>query len=201
MFFRVPEASPDLSLVRAVQQKVGSPSVVVAARTLSFFGEHAAGWLAIGAVGAIIDKPRRREWCEATALVAASHALSIVVKQVVRRPRPAAEGVHTFASTHGKLSFPSSHAASTTTAALVYGRLAGLSLAPVLVPPMALSRLVLGVHYPTDVLAGSALGALVAGIGPQRLRRTMRQISSSSTLIPAAARTILLSGERSGRNS
>lgn len=32
----------------------------------------------------------------------------------------------------------------------------------VVVPAMALSRLVLGVHYPSDVLAGAAVGAVVA---------------------------------------
>jgi len=40
----------------------------------------------------------------------------------------------------------------------------------VLVPPMALSRLVLGVHYPSDVVAGSLLGAAVAA-GARRVAR------------------------------
>ena len=37
-------------------------------------------------------------------------------------------------------------------------------IAPLLVPPMALSRILLGVHYPSDVAFGVALGAAVAGI-------------------------------------
>jgi membrane-associated phospholipid phosphatase len=42
------------------------------------------------------------------------------------------------------------------------GRATGLGLPAILVPPMALSRLVLGVHYPSDVLTGVAVGAVVA---------------------------------------
>ena len=64
--------------------------------------------------------------------------------------------------TPSRLSFPSAHATSTTAAAVLFGGLLGRRLVPVLVPPMALSRLVLGVHYPTDVAAGALLGAGVA---------------------------------------
>lgn len=44
------------------------------------------------------------------------------------------------------------------------GRATGLPLPVVLVPPMALSRILLGVHYPSDVAVGVALGATVGAI-------------------------------------
>jgi membrane-associated phospholipid phosphatase len=43
-------------------------------------------------------------------------------------------------------------------------RVTGLPLPALLVPPMALSRLVLGVHYPSDVITGVAVGAAVAKV-------------------------------------
>ena len=48
-------------------------------------------------------------------------------------------------------------------------RATGLPLPALLVPPMALSRLVLGVHYPSDVITGVAVGAAVAkAVGSSR---------------------------------
>ncbi|AOW95156.1 hypothetical protein BFN03_17130 [Rhodococcus sp. WMMA185] len=149
--------------MQTVQSRIASkPGVVSTARGMSHFGEHALGWVAVAGVGAALDKPRRREWVAAGVGAVGAHAASIVIKRVVRRPRPDDPSIQVNVSTPSKLSFPSSHATSTTAAAVLLGRLTGLPLPAMLVPPMLLSRLVLGVHYPTDVLAGSALGAASA---------------------------------------
>jgi membrane-associated phospholipid phosphatase len=102
--------------------------------------------------------------------VAAAHGTSIAVKRVVRRQRPVDPSVEVLAGTPSQLSFPSSHAASTTAAAVLYGGLLRRRLTPALVLPMLISRLVLGVHYPSDVLVGSALGAAIGAGMRRRLR-------------------------------
>lgn len=153
----------EVRILQTVQGTIGAaPAVVKAARGMSHFGEHALGWVAVAGVGAALDKPRRRRWAGVAVGALGAHAASIVIKRVVRRPRPNDPSVQVNVSTPSKLSFPSSHATSTTAAAVLLGRLTGLPLPAVLIPPMLLSRLVLGVHYPTDVLAGSALGAVSA---------------------------------------
>jgi membrane-associated phospholipid phosphatase len=162
-----PAAKPpaEVKIINAVQGTIGrDPRVLAAARGMSHFGEHALGWLAIGALGALVDKSRRREWVGVAVGAFGAHAASVVIKRVVRRPRPDDPSVRINVSTPSKLSFPSSHATSTTAAAVLLGKLTGLPLPAVLVPPMLLSRVVLGVHYPSDVLAGSALGAASAAV-------------------------------------
>jgi hypothetical protein len=165
-----PERSLEVNALAKVQRTIGKPPVVRAAHGLSLFGEHAAGWFAVGLIGAAVDRERRRDWLTGAVGVVAAHAASIAVKRVVRRQRPIDESVEVLVKTPSSLSFPSSHATSTTAAAVVYSGLTGRNLVPVLVPPMLVSRLVLGVHYPSDVLAGSALGAVVGGLVRRKLR-------------------------------
>lgn len=155
-------APAEVKIIEAVQGAIATPPVIAAARGMSHFGEHALGWMAVAAVGALADKPRRRQWAGVAVGAVGAHAASIVIKRIVRRPRPHAPSVQVNVGTPSKLSFPSSHATSTTAAAVLLGKLTGLPLPAVLVPPMLLSRVVLGVHYPSDVLAGSALGAASA---------------------------------------
>ncbi|RKT84245.1 5'-phosphoribosyl-monophospho-decaprenol phosphatase [Saccharopolyspora antimicrobica] len=165
--------TPETVALRKVQGALAKPAVVKTARAMSLFGEHAGGWLAIGAIGALVDRQRRGEWLTAAAGVAVAHGASIAIKRVVRRRRPSDPEVQVLVGTPSKLSFPSSHATSTTAAAVLYGGLTGKKLTPALVPPMMVSRLVLGVHYPSDVVAGSALGGAVAW-GVRRFMRRRR---------------------------
>ncbi len=170
----IPPAGAEVRVLEAVQGALARPSVVTVARGMSLFGEHAAGWLALGAVGALVDRRRRRDWLAATAAVAVAHGASVGVKRVVRRPRPDHPRVQVLVGTPSRLSFPSAHATSTTAAAVLFGALLRKPLVAALVPPMALSRMVLGVHYPTDVVAGSLLGAAVA-VAARRGRRASRK--------------------------
>jgi decaprenylphosphoryl-5-phosphoribose phosphatase len=167
--------SAEIAVLRRVQSAIAKPAVVKVARGMSLFGEHSAGWLVVGAVGALADRSRRKDWLVATGTVFAAHCASVVVKRVVKRTRPDDESVQVLVGTPSRLSFPSAHATSTTAAAVLYGGLLGRRLSPVLVPPMLLSRMVLGVHYPSDVVAGSVLGAAIGGIVRRKLNRRRKE--------------------------
>lgn len=152
-------------IVAAQAALAGRPGALPAARALSHFGEHSIGWLVVASAGAVLVPRRRREWLLAGAGTFAAHAAAVLVKRLVRRRRPHHPAVAVNVGTPSRLSFPSAHATSTTAAAILLGRATGLppGLCPaVLVPPMALSRILLGVHYPSDVVFGVALGVAVA---------------------------------------
>lgn len=143
----------------------GRPGVLATARAMSHFGEHSLGWLVLSALGALAFPRRRRDWIAAGVGTFAAHAAAVVIKRVVKRTRPDHPDIEVNVGTPSRLSFPSAHATGTTAAAMLIGRAAGLpmvALPALLVPPMALSRLVLGVHYPSDVATGVVVGAVVA---------------------------------------
>ena len=157
-----PVRGEDAALV-AVQSAVGRRSgVLPVARAMSFFGEHSLGWLALAGLGALLAPGRRREFIAAGVGTFGAHAAAVLIKRVVKRTRPDHPAIAVNVGTPSALSFPSAHATSTTAAAMLLCRATRSPLPLVLVPAMALSRLVLGVHYPTDVLAGAAVGAAVA---------------------------------------
>ncbi|MFE2379008.1 phosphatase PAP2 family protein [Streptomyces sp. NPDC059398] len=165
----------DRRLLSAIRDCGTDPRVGGAARALSLSGEHGALWLAAGLTGAVADRERRTAWLRATALIGTAHLVSMGVKRVVRRPRPRpAAGPPPLVRTAGRHSFPSSHASSAVAAAVAFGALrpAGRRLVTPLAAAMCVSRLVVGVHYPTDVAAGALLGGVTAGLGAKWMRGT-----------------------------
>ncbi|MCF4139996.1 phosphatase PAP2 family protein [Streptomyces sp. Tue 6430] len=156
------ETGIDHRILTAVHARGADPRLAAAARALSRAGEHGTLWLAAGLAGAALDGARRGAWLRATALTAGAHLAGMGVKRIVRRPRPT--HVEHLVRTAGRHSFPSAHATSAAAAAVAYGALGAYAVPP-LAAAMCLSRLVVGVHYPSDVAAGAALGALAARIG------------------------------------
>ena len=152
----------ETALVVVQATLAGRPGVLPAARALSHFGEHSAGWVGVAALGAVLAPRRRRAWLTAGVGAFAAHAAAVVIKRVVKRARPNHPAIAVNVATPSRLSFPSAHATSTTAAAILIGRAIGSRLPWLVIPPMALSRLVLGVHYPSDVLTGVVVGAVTA---------------------------------------
>jgi undecaprenyl-diphosphatase len=134
-------------------------------RRFSRLGEHGLVWYGVGAAGVLVDGRRRGRWLRATAVVGGSYLISTSIKMAIGRKRPLVEDLPHLMATPTGLSFPSSHSSSSFAAARAYGRL--LPSVPLYAAAcaMAFSRLYLGVHYPSDIAAGAALGSVLGTLG------------------------------------
>lgn len=158
------EMNLDERLLRVARTRGHSPGAERAVARFSKLGEHGGIWLAMGVVGMAVDRERRDRWRRMTRTIAGTYAVNTAIKFAVRRRRPELPGLPPLTGTATRLSFPSAHASTSFAAAGLYRRL-GLP-APALyglASALALSRLYLGVHYPSDVLAGALFGSAVAG--------------------------------------
>ena len=155
----------DLALYRRARSLAHTPDTVAWVRRYSHLGEHGALWLVSGAAAALVDSRRRRRWLRATAAVGAAYATSTSIKLAVGRQRPAIEDLPHLMATPTGLSFPSSHTTSSFAAARAFGALVPGPPLQIAAAAMGLSRLYLGVHYPSDVAAGMALGLAIGNLG------------------------------------
>ena len=106
--------------------------------------------------------------------------VGLVLKPLVGRLRPCedmADVIRVAAECRGGWSFPSNHAANAAalTTALGYGFRRSLVYCVPLVLAVGVSRIYLGLHYPSDVAAGYAVGAVCGIAAAWVIHRVGRQ--------------------------
>jgi len=105
----------------------------------------------------------------------AADSLSFLVKDFAQRERPfvAHPSIHPLYVVHSS-SFPAGHAATAFAGAVLLSVLAPRAAAAfiALATLIGVSRVYVGVHYPTDVLAGAVIGAAVGAVAAVVALRT-----------------------------
>ncbi|MGH2894455.1 MAG: phosphatase PAP2 family protein [Solirubrobacteraceae bacterium] len=129
---------------------------------LSRATDHSDAWLLAALAGAALDRRRRERWLDAGSRVALVELSSQAIKRVAPRDRPQLRDLPALAPTPSTRSFPSSHTAAAVAAIASFGGLLPDALLRSLAGVTAFSRLYLGVHFPSDVIAGAALGRALA---------------------------------------
>lgn len=148
--------------MRWVRAQARSRRATAVVRHYSHLGEHGAAWVVLGLAGIAIDSSRRRDWATGLVGVGTAYVVNTSLKQVARRPRPNFPDLPPLIDTPGPLSFPSSHSASSAAAVVGFAGLVPTTPLVVAASTMAISRVHLGVHYPSDIAVGATLGTLVA---------------------------------------
>jgi len=168
----------DQAVLRFMRTKAPHDAATEAVfKTLGTIGEYAAVWVAVGIAGAAFDAPRRPRWLKGAATGPAAVIINYAVKVAIGRERPLIEDHPPLARAPSKLSFPSAHTTSSFAAATAFGRVEPRARLPLygLAAGICLSRPYLGMHYPSDVLAGALLGTLIGGLVPGVGERTLEE--------------------------
>jgi membrane-associated phospholipid phosphatase len=160
----------DTSLLRWMRTRGHTPGVEKAMKVVGKAGNNGAVWVVVGAVLAAIDPSRREAWLICAALGPIAICLNYGVKLLVKRPRPVLEGLPPLGGAPSSLSFPSAHAFSSFAVATAMFRVDPATAGALLVAlVLSLGRPYLGMHYPSDVLAGALLGVALGLIVPLSL--------------------------------
>ena len=158
----------DRRILRFMRTRGHTPAAEGAMKALGTAGEWGAVWAVIALGAALADDERRGRWLRAAPVAPVAVGLNYLVKLAVRRDRPRLRRLPPLAGAPSALSFPSAHATASLAAATAMGRVMPGARLPLyaLAGAICLTRPYLGMHYPSDVLAGAALGVVIGDAWP-----------------------------------
>ena len=146
------------------QQVLRQPWLDPAVRFYTHLGDRGLVWMALCALLLLFPKTRRAGLAGALALALSMVCTNLVLKPLFSRVRPwlVLEGLMPLVAERDPHSFPSGHSSAALAAAVAWWRLLPRPWRWVAMgcgAVMALSRLYVGVHFPSDVLCGALVGA------------------------------------------
>ncbi|NLK39439.1 MAG: phosphatase PAP2 family protein [Clostridiales bacterium] len=146
-----------------IQTVIRSAPLDLFMKIITTLGDAGILWILACLVMLIFKKTRIVGIAGAISLIAEFLCVNVVLKNIIQRARPyeVIEGLNILIATPHDYSFPSGHAGSAFAVAIVM-----LLMLPkrwgipalIMASLMALSRLYVGVHFPTDVIAGALIG-------------------------------------------
>ena len=163
----------DGNILLYIQEHIRNPYLTAFFSGITKLGDAGAFWIALTILLLVFARTRKAGFVTAVALICSTLIAIVFLKNIINRARPydVIEGLILIGSRQLDASFPSGHTSTafTCVAALwKYLKKPYAVLLLVLATLIALSRLYIGVHYPSDVVAGLLIG-VVCGVGGRKL--------------------------------
>lgn len=157
----------DGNILLWIQDYIRNPILTPFFKVITTLGNGGAIWILLTLIMLILPKTRKVGCMMTVALIGTLLINNILLKNLIARTRPyeMIEGLTYLVSKPIDYSFPSGHAGSSfVTACVMFRRLPKRYGVPALILAIliALSRLYVGVHYPSDVLVGVIDGIAIS---------------------------------------
>lgn len=174
----------DFQILDWIQANLRSPALDWLVPKITFLCEAGWFWIALTVLFLVWKKHRRCGWNMLTAILLSVVSGNLILKHLAARPRPCwiNTGIDMLVAIPKDYSFPSGHSMVSFAAAvamLQYDKRMGIP-AVILAALIALSRLYLYVHFPSDVLVGTLMGILFGIIAPKIVDYILQKRGSSA---------------------
>lgn len=157
----------DGNILLWIQEYIRNDFLTPIFKFITSLGDEGYVWIAIAIILLFVKKYRKVGVMVGASLLGSLVFNNMIVKNIVARPRPyrMIETLSILIPEPGEYSFPSGHTSSSFAAGVVlYLMLPKKYGVPAMILAflIGISRLYVGVHYPTDVLGGMVMGTLIA---------------------------------------